>query len=311
MNITMELIKITDSVLAKGQAAREIVSQILQGGLTALREEEGQAEQSISRVVRDGFPDAYEDRKRLDAALAGAEGIDGPACSALKTQTENAADLLTAVRLIADGLNTENSTDGPGIAARYSMMSALAGLDNRLGLQLEKLRNLKIQYAQNTEEAQDPQVEDGDGSLPDLWEDTDFYGIYLTLENLFAYYQTVHPDTDTEKFHQYVRDALRRFTAGEEFEDFSFYLEFRDGDEIVYHSFASERTSITVSCSGHSWRPDIGGARYTDWIFTIGRDGKRVGFLGLDLAELKTQIDRGAAFVIELPDAYSSYDNDF
>ena len=196
-------------------------------------------------------------------------------------------------------------------------MSTLVYLDELLHIQLDSLQGLKEHFEKDgKEEKTDSPAEEAEkktepGRRPDLWEDTDFYGIYLTLENLFAYYQNVHPDPDTEKFHQYVHEAFHRFAAGEEFDDFSFSLEFQDGDEIVYHSFASERSSITVSCSGHSWKPDIGGARYTDWIFTLFRDGKRDGCLGLDLAELKTQIDRGAAFVIELPNAYSSYDTDF
>ena len=72
-------------------------------------------------------------------------------------------------------------------------------------------------------------------------------------------------------------------------------------NELRYFSFYLSGDELSISDGGHVYSPEVGGDSYTNWMFTIWKDGSRDGNpLYLDKNLVKELIDLGAEINIEL-----------
>jgi hypothetical protein len=133
-----------------------------------------------------------------------------------------------------------------------------------------------------------------------IGEDEEFLFTSHAISELLLYYCEKYHDPETVEYKDQVIKALEDYAADEMAEDFSFSISYRSGNEIRYFSFSLSGDELSMSDAGHVYTPEVGGDSYTNWMFTIWKDGSRDGSAwNLDKSVVKELIDSGAELCID------------
>ena len=112
------------------------------------------------------------------------------------------------------------------------------------------------------------------------------------------------------EFFLFLTEQLNSFAEGKEFEEFSFSLVLKENKDIQYLEFHGDGICVSVTDAGYTYDPSVGGDSYTNWEYTIWRNGQDEGSLNLDEDKILELIQMNAKFSIESPDRFIETDAD-
>lgn len=138
--------------------------------------------------------------------------------------------------------------------------------------------------------------QDSEGNL---WREFIFSDAYNAISDILTYYCEEHSDSKWASYKKRVLDELRRFAEDGKVEGFCFSIDYRYGDELRYFGFTLSDEELNLSDGGSVYSPDVGGDSFTNWDFTLWRDGTHIGNLHLDVDVVFEFISSGAVLSIE------------
>lgn len=103
------------------------------------------------------------------------------------------------------------------------------------------------------------------------------------------------------EFFQFLIQQLNQFALGVQFQEFSFSLDLRVNEELLYLKFSSDCDCVSVSEAGSTYDPFVGSDSYTNWEYTIWGNGQDEGSLELNEDKILEMIQMGATLSIDEP----------
>lgn len=112
------------------------------------------------------------------------------------------------------------------------------------------------------------------------------------------------------KFLDYVLNCLNDFadvSNKKDYGKFDFTLSLHCDSESKYIDFSTGEDCIYIDSGGYVYDPDVGGDSYTDWNFTIWRNGDYSDHMGLNADYMCELLSMGAELDVTEPEEFADY----